>query len=65
MQNSSLLPIPKMHAVIITGLNKKPDKVVTVNGQELEDFMYDTNLQILKLENLDIDMTEKITMKWQ
>ena len=54
-----------MHAVIITGLNKKPDKVVTVNDQELENFMYDTNLQILKLENLDIDMTEKITMKWQ
>ena len=65
MQNSSLLPIPKMHAVIITGLNKKPDKVVTGNGQELEDFIYDTNLQILRLDNLNIDMTEKITVKWQ
>ena len=65
MQNSSFLPIPKMHAVIINGLNKKPDKVVTVNGQELEDFMYDTNLKILKLDNLNIDMTVKLTMKWQ
>ena len=65
MQNSSLLPIPKMHAVIITGLNKKPDKVLTLNGQELEDFMYDANLQILKLDNLNIDMTVKLTMKWQ
>ena len=65
MQNSSLLPIPKMHAMIITGLNKKPDKVVTVNGQELEGFMYDKNLQILKLDNLNIDMTVKLTMKWQ
>ena len=65
MQNSSLLPIPKMHAVIITGLNKIPVKVVTVNGQELEDFIYDTNSRILKLENLNIDMTEKITLKWQ
>ena len=65
MQNSSLLPIPKIHAVIITGLNKKPVKVLNVNGQESEDFMYDTNLQILKIENLNIDMTEKITVKWQ
>ena len=48
MQNSRLLPIPKMHAVIITGLNKKPFKVFTVNCQELKDFMYDTNLQIRK-----------------
>ena len=65
MQNSSLLPIPKMDAVIITELNKIPVKVVTVNGQELEDFIYDTNSRILKLENLNIDMTEKITLKWQ
>ena len=64
VQNSSLLPIPKMHTVIVAGV-KDDIKFVTVNGKKSQNFMLDTDSQILKIENLKVDLTENIIVKWE
>ena len=60
----SLLPVPPINSVIITGL-KKNVQFITVNGKKMQEFIYDAKLDILKIEHINIDTTKRNVIIWK
>ena len=60
----SLLPVPPINSVIITGL-KKNVQFITVNGKKMQEFIYDAKLDILKIETINIDTTKRNVIIWK
>ena len=60
----SILPVPPISSVIITGL-KKNVQFITVNGKKMQEFIYDAKLDILKIETINIDTTKRNVIIWK
>ena len=60
----SLLPVPPINSVMITGL-KKNVQFITVNGKKMQEFIYDAKLDILKIETINIDTTKRNVIIWK
>ena len=64
VRNKSLIPVPPIKSVKVTGLEKDVQSI-TVNGKKMQEFNYDAELQILKIENINIDTTNRNVIIWQ